>query len=93
MKRTVIYWKAFDIERKREVKAELGITSVSVNGESEYKGEFEKLEPYIKEGLIVIRTKDEQERRIKEVRFHTKQSKPNNCKEIGCGGRKRKVRE
>ena len=91
MKRTVIYWKAFDIERKREVKAELGITSVSVNGESEYKGELEKLEPYIKEGLIVIRTKDEQERRIKEVRFDTKQSQPYNRQKIGGGGRKRKV--
>jgi hypothetical protein len=92
MKRTVIYWKAFDIERKREVKAELGITSVSVNGESEYKGELEKLEPYIKEGLIVIRRKDGQEVRRKKVCVNTIESKPNHGEEIGCGGRKRKVR-
>ena len=72
MKRTVIYWKTSDKERNKEVKADLGITSVSVNGESEYNGDPEKLEPYIKEGLIVIRKKDEQERRIKEVRFDTK---------------------
>jgi hypothetical protein len=93
MKRTIIYWKTSDMERKREVKAELGITSVSVNGESDYNGDPERLVPYVEEGLIVIRTKDEQERRIKEVRFHTKQSKSNNSKETGCGGRKRKVRE
>ena len=91
MKRTVIYWKAFDIERKREVKAELGITSVSVNGESEYKGELEKLEPYIKEGLIVIRTKDYEERRIKKVCVDTKQSQPYYRLKIGRGCRKRKV--
>lgn len=91
MKRTVIYWIAFDIERKREVKAELGITSVSVNGESEYKGELEKLEPYIKEGLMIVRTKEYEERRIKEVCVDTKQSQPYNRQKIGRGCRKRKV--
>jgi hypothetical protein len=92
MKRTVIYWKTFDIERKKEVKAALGITSVSVNGESEYKGDEAKLDPYIKEGLIVIRRKDEQEVRRKKVCVNTIESKPNHGEEIGCGGRKRKVR-
>ena len=91
MKRTIIFWKTKDMKRKTEVKTELGITSVSVNGESDYNGDMEKLEPYIREGLMIIRTKDEQERRIKEVRFDTKQSQPYNCKKIGCGGRKRKV--
>ena len=45
------------MERMKAVKAELGITVVSVNGESEYKGDVAKLEPYIEEGLIVVRTK------------------------------------
>ena len=45
MKRTVIYWKPFDVERKKEVKAALGITSVSVNGESDYSGDPERLVP------------------------------------------------
>ena len=49
------------MERMKAVKAELGITVVSVNGESEYKGDVERLKPYIEEGLIVIRMKDEQE--------------------------------
>lgn len=35
MKRIVVYWITKDRKRKAEVKAELGITSVSVNGESE----------------------------------------------------------
>ena len=91
MKRTVIYWKTFDVERKKEVKAALGITSVSVNGESEYNGDASKLEPYIKEGLIVIRTKEYEERRVKEVRFDSKQSQSYNCKKIRRGSGKRKV--
>ena len=45
MKRTVIYWKTEDRKRKTEVKTELGITDVSVNGESEYKGDCERLIP------------------------------------------------
>ena len=57
MKRNVKYWKTSDMERKKEVKAELGITSESVNGESEYKGDIGKLEQYINEGIIVIRIK------------------------------------
>ena len=91
MKRTVIYWKAFDIERKREVKAELGITSVSVNGESEYKGDPKKLEQYINEGLMIIRTKDEKEIRRTKVCFDTIESKPVHRETIGRSGRKRKV--
>ena len=61
MKRNVIYWKTKDQHRKTEVKTELGITSESVNGESDYNGESERLIPYVEEGLIVIRMKDEQE--------------------------------
>ena len=91
MKRSVIYWKTSDMERKREVKTELGITSVSVNGESEYKGDPEKLEQYINEGLMIIRTKDEQEVRRKKVCFDTKQGQPFNSQTVGCGRRKRKV--
>lgn len=67
MKRTIIFWKTKDMKRKTEVKTELGITSVSVNGESDYNGDMEKLEPYIREGLIEVRKKDYEERRIKEV--------------------------
>ena len=62
MKRNVIYWKTSDTEKKKEVKAALGITSESVNGESEYKGEVERLIPYVEEGLIVIRKKDYESR-------------------------------
>ena len=91
MKRTVIYWKTFDVERKKEAKAELGITSVSVNGESDYNGDPERLVPYVEEGLIVIRTKDYEERRIKEVCVDSIQGQSYNSQKIGCGGRKRKV--
>ena len=79
------------MERKREVKTELGITSVSVNGESEYKGDPEKLEQYINEGLMIIRTKDEQEIRRKKICFDTIKSKPDHRETIGSSGRKRKV--
>jgi len=91
MKRVVVYWKTKDRKRQTEVQTELGITSVSVNGESEYRGDEAKLEPYIKEGLIVVRRKEYEERRIKEVRVDSVQSKPYNCQAIGCSGRKRKV--
>ena len=91
MKRTVVYWKTSDMERMKAVKAELGISVVSVNGESEYKGDVERLKPYIEEGLIVVRMKEYEERRIKEVRVDSEQGKSDNCQTIGCGGRKRKV--
>lgn len=91
MKRTVIYWKTFDVERKKEVKAALGITSVSVNGESDYNGDPERLVPYVEEGIMTIRTKEYEERRIKEVRFDSKQSQSYNSQKIGRGGRKRWV--
>ena len=72
MKRIVVYWATKDRKRKEEVKAELGITSVSVNGESEYKGAIDKLTPYVEEGLIKIRVKEyEQEIRRKEIRIET----------------------
>jgi len=91
MKRTVVYWKTKDRKRKTEVKTELGITDVSVNGESEYNGDLERLVPYVEEGLIVIRKNDYEERRIKKVCVDTKQSQPYNRQKIGSGGRKRKV--
>ena len=93
MKRTVIYWKVSDMERRKEVKEALGITSVSVNGESEYKDDVAKLEPYIKEGLIVIRTKDYEEIRRKKICLDTIESKSVDRKKIGCGSRKRQVRK
>lgn len=91
MKRTVIYWKTTAIKRNKEVKAELGITSVSVNGESEYNGDHERLVPYVEEGLITIRIKEYEEIRRKKVCFDPIESKPVNREKIGRGGRKRKV--
>ena len=92
MKRTVIYWKTSDMKRKKEAKEELGITQVSVNGESDYNGDPEKLVPYVEEGLITIRIKEyEQEIRRKKVCFDTKQSQSFNGKEIRRSCRKRKV--
>ena len=67
MKRMVIYWKTLDTERVKEAKEVLGIQGVSVNRESEYKGDEAKLEPYIKEGLIVVRRKEYEEIRRKKV--------------------------
>lgn len=58
MKKMVIYWKTADRERKREAKIALGVSDVSVNGESVYMGDMEKLEPYVKEGLIEVRVKE-----------------------------------
>ena len=91
MKKTVIYWKTEDRKRKTEVKTELGITDVSVNGESEYKGDCERLIPYVEEGLIIIRRKENEEVRRKKVCFDTKQSQSFNGKEIRRSCRKRKV--
>ena len=91
MKRMMIYWKNLDTERAKEAKETLGITGVSVNRESEYKGDPRKLEQYINEGTIVLRVKEYEERRIKEVRVDSVQGKPYNCQAIGRSGRKRKV--
>ena len=94
MKRIVVYWITKDRKRKEEVKAELGITSVSVNGESDYKGAIDKLTPYVEEGLIKIRVKEyEQEIRRKKVCVDTKQGQPFNSKAVRCGSRARKVRK
>ena len=94
MKVVMLYWTTTDTKRKNEVKAELGITSVSVNGESEYKGEKEKLTPYVEEGLFKIRVKEyEQEIRRPKVCFDTIESKPIDRKKTGCGSRARKVRK
>ena len=39
---------------------ELGIRETSVNGESVYDGDVERLREYQREGLIAIRMKDEE---------------------------------
>ena len=92
MKKNVIYWKTSDRERRKEVKEALGITSISVNGESDYNGDPERLAPYVEEGLITIRIKEyEQEIRRKKVCFDPIESKPVNRKKVGRGGRTRKV--
>lgn len=67
MKKVVIYWKTADRERKREAKIALGVSDVSVNGESVYKGDMEKLEPYIKEGLMEVRVKEHVEVKRKKM--------------------------
>ena len=91
MKRTVIYWLPCEKKRKEEVKEALGITSVSVNGESDYNGDPERLIPYVEEGLIKIRIKEYEEVRRKKIRVDTIESKPVNREKVGRGGRKRKV--
>lgn len=92
MKRTVIYWKVSDMERRKEVKAALGITSVSVNGESEYKDDVAKLEPYIKEGLIVIRTKDYEGRRFEKECVAPNESKLERRRKIQKSSKRSRVR-
>lgn len=67
MKKVVIYWKTADRERKREAKIALGVSDVSVNGESVYKGDLEKLEPYVKEGLMEVRVKEHVEVKRKKM--------------------------
>ena len=67
MKKVVIYWKKADRERKREAKIALGVSDVSVNGESVYMGDMEKLEPYVKEGLIEVRVKEHVEVKRKKM--------------------------
>lgn len=60
--KTVIYWATKDHERKKEVMKELGIRYTSVNGESVYDGDVERLREYENEGIIKIRNKYEQQR-------------------------------
>lgn len=90
MKKAVIYWKTGDIKRKAEVKEALRITTVSINGESDYNGDLAKLDPYVKEGVFEIRMKDEEIRR-KEVCVNPIQGQSFNSEKVGCSGRKRKV--
>ena len=56
-KKTVIYWKEKDATKRRTAMKELGIGSMSVNGESEYGGSLDKLMPYLQNGMIMLRTK------------------------------------
>lgn len=55
--KAVIYWITKDKEKKHQLKQELGCPCISVNGESEYKGDVEKLKRYVDDGLIQIRYK------------------------------------
>lgn len=55
--KTIVYGATNDRERKREVMDKLGIRYTSVNGESEYDGDVERLREYVEEGLIKIRRK------------------------------------
>lgn len=56
--KTIVYWATNDRERKREVMDKLGIRYTSVNGESEYDGDVERLREYVDEGIIKIRRKN-----------------------------------
>ena len=56
--KTIVYWATNDRERKREVMDKLGIRYTSVNGESEYDGDVERLREYENEGIIKIRRKE-----------------------------------
>lgn len=56
--KTIVYWKTNDRERKREVMDKLGIRHTSVNGESVYDGDVERLREYENEGIIKIRRKE-----------------------------------
>lgn len=67
MKKMVIYWKTADRERKRKAKIALGVSDVSVNGESVYMGDMEKLDPYVKEGLMEVRVKEHVEVKRKKM--------------------------
>lgn len=91
MKRTVIYWNTNDARRKAEVRKALGIACESVNKESEYYGDHERLIPYVEEGLITIRTKENEEIRRKKVCFHPIKGQPEHGEKIGCRSGKRKV--
>lgn len=56
--KTIVYWATNDRERKREVMDKLGIRYTSVNGESVYDGDVERLREYENEGIIKIRRKE-----------------------------------
>lgn len=53
----VIYWPTTHKEERKRIMEELGISGMSVNGETIYRGNVSNLEPFIKEGLIVVRKK------------------------------------
>lgn len=55
--KTIIYWITKDKETKNQIREELGCPYITVNGESEYKGDVEKLKRYVDDGLIQIRYK------------------------------------
>lgn len=56
--RTVIYWTTDDRKRKKEVMEELGVSGVTINGETDYHGPEERLEKYKNEGLLKVRKKN-----------------------------------
>lgn len=53
----IIYWIEKDAEARREAMRELGVSGMSVNGESLYRGEIDRLKEYVEKGLIKIRVK------------------------------------
>ena len=55
----VVYWLCKDAAERREVMRNLGIDGMSVNGESEYRGDEFELLPYIEKGMIKVRMKSE----------------------------------
>lgn len=55
--RLVVYWVTKDAKERREAMRALGIDGMSVNGESEYRGDEFELLPYIEKGLIAVRRK------------------------------------
>lgn len=61
MRRVVIYWATKDKAKEREVRQALRIGGVSINGESEYNGDIERLTPYIEEGIMQLRYKADEE--------------------------------
>lgn len=53
----VIYWITNDKRAQRDAMDELGVGYVSVNGESDYNGDAERLESYVEKGLMKVRIK------------------------------------
>lgn len=61
--KTIVYWVTKDRKRKKEIMDELGIRYTSVNGESVYDGDVERLREYENEGIIKIRRKKYEQQR------------------------------
>lgn len=55
--KTVIYWVTKDRALKKKLMDELNVRYTSVNGESVYDGDVERLREYEMKGIIKIRQK------------------------------------